>query len=578
MLKKIIGLVRPYWPRIAVAAAISLLISGLNGAIAWLVKPALDGVFLRKDATLLALLPFAILGIFLLRGTFTFFQNYLMSSTGVKVMRDIRNRLYGHLLFLPVNEFKRESTSALLSRMINDAALLQVLLAYVVKDIFVETGTVIVLISIAFYRKWELAVLAVIVLPAAFYGARRLGKRLKKVAKAAQAKISVITEFLAETFSGIKMVKVFGRESALTAVFENKNQEYYRDMMRSTRIVEFTTLMMEAVAGLGIAFVLWYGGKLVVRDVITPGDFFSFLTAVFMIFTPAKRLANANNNIQKSRAALERIDEMFEKEKEREGTSDLKPISNSIEFSKVCFRYPSSKHDILRDLDLKVKKGEITAIVGRSGAGKTSFADLIPRFHDPASGTITIDGMNIADATLKSLRQQIGLVSQDIILFNDTARANIAFGNPEASEDDIIRAAKAAHAHEFILELPEGYNTMIGERGVMISGGQRQRLSIARAILKNPPILILDEATSSLDTESEMKVQLALDTLMESRTTFVIAHRLSTVQKADRIIVLEKGRIVEMGPHEGLLKKGGLYRKLHDLQISPSSSPDEHNL
>ena len=578
MFSKIINLVRPYWQRIAAAALISLLISGLNGGIAWLVKPALDGIFLRKDATLLALLPFAILGIFLLRGIFGFFQNYLMGSTGVKVMRDIRNRLYGHLLLLPVNEFKKESTSTLLSRMINDAGLLQGLLAFVVKDLFVETGTVLVLISIAFYRKWELAVLAVIVLPAAFYGVRRLGKRLKKVAKAAQAKISVITEFLSETFSGIKMVKVFGREDALTSVFEDKNQEYYRDMMRSTRIVEFTTLMMEAVSGLGIAFVLWYGGKLVVRDVITPGDFFSFLTAVFMMFTPAKRLANANNNIQKARAALERIDEMFDKEKERDGTKVLSPINDCIEFSNVRFRYPSSKHDILKDIDLKVKKGEITAIVGRSGAGKTSFADLIPRFHDPVSGTISIDGMNIADATLRSLRRQIGLVSQDIILFNDTARANIAFGNPDASEDDIIRAAKAAHAHEFILELPEGYDTIIGERGVMVSGGQRQRLSIARAILKNPPILILDEATSSLDTESEMMVQKALDALMESRTTFVIAHRLSTVKKADRIVVLEKGKIAEMGPHEELLKRDGLYRKLYDLQISPSSTHDEHNL
>ena len=578
MLKKIIGLVKPYWTRIAAAALISLMISGLNGGIAWLVKPALDGIFLRKEAALLSLLPFAILGIFLLRGVLTFFQNYLMGSTGVKVMRDIRNRLYGHLLFLPVNDFKKESTSALLSRMINDAALLQGLLAAGVKDIFVEAGTAVVLISVAFYRRWELATLAVIVLPAALYGTKRLGKRLKRVAKNAQAKISVITEFLAETFSGIKMVKVFGREYALIKIFQDKNQEYYRDMMRSTRIVELTSLMMEVVAGLGIAFVLWYGGKLVVRDVITPGDFFSFLTAVFMIFTPAKRLANANNNIQRSRAALERIDEMLEKEIEKEGAGDLKPISDSIEFNKVCFRYPSSKHDILKDINLKVKKGDITAIVGRSGAGKTSFVDLMPRFHDPVSGNISIDGVNIAEVTLKSLRQQIGLVSQDIILFNDTVRANIVFGKPDASEDEIISAAKAAHAHDFILEMPQGYDTIIGERGVMISGGQRQRLSIARAILKNPPILILDEATSSLDTESEMMVQKALDTLMEHRTTLVIAHRLSTVKKADRIVVLEKGRIAEIGPHEELLGKGGIYKKLHDMQIAPESINDVSNL
>ncbi len=568
MLKRIMLLVKPYWGRIAAAAMMSLLISGLNGGLAWLVKPALDGIFLKKDATLLTLLPFAILALYLMRGFFSFGQSYLMRSTGAKVVRDIRNRLYEHLVFVPVNEFKRESSGAILSKTINDAGQLQGLIAYSVKDVFVESATVIVLIFVAFYRRWDLALISITVLPAAFYGAQRLGKRLKKVSKESQKKISIITEFLSETFSGIKMVKVFGREGALSKIFRDRNQDYYRELMRSARIVEFTSLMMEVVGGLGITFVLWYGGRLVIKNTITPGEFFSFLTAIFMIYTPARRLASANNGIQQAKAALERLDELFNKEKESEGKESLRPINDCIEFRNVSFKYPTSKNYILNDINLAVKKGEIIAVVGRSGAGKTSLVDLIPRFYDPVNGAIYIDGVNIVDVNLKSLRQQIGLVSQDVILFNDSVRANIVFGNPDASEDGIIRAAKAAHAHEFILELPNGYDTIIGERGVMISGGQRQRLSIARAILKNPPILILDEATSALDTESEMMVQKALDVLMENRTTFVIAHRLSTVQKADRIIVLEKGRIVEIGAHEELLMNGGIYKKLYDLQIS----------
>ncbi|MBI3592039.1 MAG: ABC transporter ATP-binding protein [Nitrospirae bacterium] len=575
MFKRIVLLVKPYWKRIAAAALMSLLISGLNGGLAWLVKPALDGIFLKKDAALLAILPLGILGLYLAKGGLSFVQAYLMKSTSVKVVKNLRDRLYEHILSLPVNEFKKESTGITLSRVINDAGQLQGIIAFDVKDIFVESATIIVLISVAFYRRWDLALISVTVLPAAFYGAQRLGRRLKKVSKEAQKKISIITEFLSETFSGIKMIKVFGREDALKDVFRDKNQGYYRELMRATRITEATSLMMEVVGGLGIAFVLWYGGRLVVRNVITPGEFFSFLTAIFMIYTPAKRLASTNNGLQQARAALERLDELFNKKGESDNSRNLEPITNYMEFKNVSFKYPASKKYILDDINLRIEKGEIIAIVGRSGAGKTSLVDLIPRFYDPVKGAIYIDGVNIAEVSLKSLRQQIGLVSQDVILFNDTVRSNILFGNPDASEDDIVRAARAAHAHGFILELPKGYDTIIGERGVMISGGQRQRLSIARAILKNPPILILDEATSSLDTESEMMVQMALDTLMEHRTTFVIAHRLSTVQKAHRIIVLEKGRIAEIGTHNELLRNGGIYKKLYDLQLSSAASHAE---
>ena len=568
MFRRIISLIKPYWGMIALSALMSLLISGMNGGLAWLVKPALDGIFVKKDATLLAVLPFAILALYLMRGAFSFIQAYLMRSVGAKVVRDIRNRLYEHLLFLPVNDFKMESTGAILSRAINDAGQLQGFLAGAVKDIFVEGATAVTLIFVAFYRRWDLALLAITIFPAAFYSAQRIGKRLKKVSKEGQKKISIITEFLAETFSGIKMVKVFGREGALSGIFRDRNQGYYRELMRSARLVEFTSLMMEVIGGLGIAFVLWYGGRLVINNVISPGEFFSFIAAIFMVYTPIKRLAAANNGLQQSKASLERLDELFNRERESEGKAELKPISSSIEFKNVSFKYPALKNNIINDINLKINKGEIIAIVGRSGAGKTSLVDLVPRFYDPVSGDIFIDGVNIREVSLKSLRQHIGLVSQDVILFNDTVRSNIVFGKPDASEEDIIKAAKAAYAHDFILEFPKGYDTIIGERGIMISGGQRQRISIARAILKNPPILILDEATSSLDTESELIVQKALDMLMEKRTTFVIAHRLSTIKKADRIIVLERGRIMEMGTHDELLSKGGIYKKLYDLSIS----------
>ncbi|MBM4135999.1 MAG: ABC transporter ATP-binding protein [Nitrospira sp.] len=567
-IKKIILLLKPYWGRIVLAGIASLIVSGINGALAWLVKPAMDGIFLEKNNTLLTVLPIAILLLFSLKGLFSFAQTFLMKSTGAKIVRDMRNRLFGHLMYLPVGHYTRESMGSMLSRTINDIGMLQELLSYSIRNLFVQGMTVIALLIVAFYRRWDLALIAVTVLPAAFYGVNRLGKRLKNVSKIAQQKISVITEHLTEGFSGIKMIKVFGREADTINKFKEKNQDYYREVLRSTRLMEFSTLLMEAVGGLGIAFVLWYGGRLVITGIITPGEFFSFLAAIFMVYTPAKRLAEVNNGIQQARASLERIAEIEIKEHEKDGTMTLPPLKENIEFRNVSFIYPDVKDEALKDISLKIKKGEIIAIVGRSGVGKTTLVDLIPRFNDPSEGVIFIDAVDISKARLRSLREQIGVVSQDVILFNDTVKNNIAFGKPGAGDDEIINAAKSAFAHEFIMELTRKYETVIGERGVRLSGGQRQRLSIARAILKNPPILILDEATSSLDTESEIMVQKALENLMQNRTTFVIAHRLSTIRRATRIIVLDKGRIVESGTHEALIERDGIYKRLYDLQFS----------
>ena len=571
-IRKILTLARPYWGRIAVAGIGSLVVSGMNGFLAWLAKPAVDKIFVDKKAEYLPLIALGVLVAYSVRGIFSFFQSYLMRSAGSKIVRDIRNNLYQHIASLPMSFFSKDSTGAMISRIVNDAGSIQGLLAYTIKDLFVETCTIIVLVSVAMYMRWDLTLIAVIILPLALYAVSRLGKRLKKVSMRVQEKIARITEILSESFSGIKIIKSFNREEEEISRFKRNNQDYYRDLMRSTRIIEATSLMMDIVAGLGIAFVIWYGGRLVVDKTITPGAFFSFLTAIFMIYTPARRLVGVHNSLQQVKAPLERIDSVLEESKEKSGEKTLEGISREVVFSNVSFRYENTKDDALEDISLKVRKGEVIALVGRSGAGKTTFVDLLSRFYNPASGAISIDGINISDVTLKSLRQLIGIVSQDIILFNDTVRANIAYGRKGASEQEIVDAATAAFAHDFILELPQGYDTVIGERGIRLSGGQKQRLSIARAILKNPPILIFDEATSSLDTASEMMVQKALEMLMEGRTTFVIAHRLSTVRKADRIVVFDKGKIVESGTHDELLTANGIYRRLYDLQFDDSKA------
>ncbi len=565
--KKIFNLVKPYWPRVVLSGIISLIISGLNASIAWLVKPAMDDVLIKKNITLLVMLAVAILVIFIVKGIFTFFEEYLMRSAGQKMVMHLRNKLYAHILDLPLGYFEKNSTGKLISNVINDISVLQGVVSLTLKDMFIESATVLALIGVALWRRWDLTLMAIVVLPAAFFGVGKLSRRMRLISKRAQERIASITEFLNESFAGIKIIKAFCREADEIERFHGKNKDFYRENMRATRVSEFAALMMEAVGGIGIAFVMWYGGWLVIKNVITIGDFFSFLTAIFLIYTPAKRLARVNMGIQQAGPPYDRVQNLFSAPKERDGREVLTPISREIEFRQISFIYPPSKGKALNNINFKVKKGEIIAVVGKSGGGKTTLVNLLPRFYTPTEGAIYIDGVDISNVTFKSLRSQFGIVSQEIILFSDTVKANIVYGKPGASESDIITAAKAAYAHDFIIELPQGYDTMIGERGMRLSGGQRQRLSIARAILKNPPILILDEATSSLDTSSEMMVQRAIENLMENRTTFVIAHRLSTIKRADRIIVLDKGRILDSGAHKELYSRGGIYKNLYDLQF-----------
>jgi subfamily B ATP-binding cassette protein MsbA len=571
-LKRILRLIRPHWQRVALAAVISSIVSALNGSLAWLVKPALDDIFIKKNVTLLMLLPLAVLAIFIVKGIFNFFHEYLMRSSAQKIIMGLRNRMYEHILNLPMGYFGKKSSGELISRVVNDSGVLQSVVSLTVKDLFIESTTVIALVGVALWRRWDLTLIALVVLPAAYYGVAKLGRRMRQISKRTQEKISMIIEFLNESFAGMKIIKGFCRQSAEVERFRNKNKDFYRENMRSVRVAEYASFIMDTVGGLGIAFILWYGGSLVVRNIITVGDFFSFLTAIFMLLTPVKRLANVNIEFQKAQAAFDRIFHLLSEQGEKEGTKELDVIRNEIEFRGVSFVYPSAVQKALDDINLKVRKGEIVAIVGKSGGGKTTLANLLPRFFLPSEGAIYIDGMDTSTATFRSLRNQFGIVSQDVILFNDTVKANIAYGKPRASMEEIICAAEAAYAHDFIMEMPLGYDTMIGEGGMRLSGGQRQRLSIARAILKNPPILILDEATSSLDTASEMMVQKALENLMKDRTTFVIAHRLSTINRADRIILLDKGRIVESGTHRELYEREGIYRRLYELQFSDHGS------
>jgi subfamily B ATP-binding cassette protein MsbA len=565
--KTLFRLVKPYWQRVVLAGIISIVISGINASIAWLVKPVLDDVLVKKDITLIILLPIGIFLIFIFRGVFTFFHEYLMRSASQKMVMNLRNRLYRHIIHLPVSYFGKNSSGSLMSKVINDTNALQSVVSLTIKDLFIESASIIALAGVAIWRRWDLALIAFVILPMAFFAAGKLGKRLKKISNRTQKKISIITEILQESFTGVRIIKAFSTETQEEKRFDSNSKDFYRENMRSVRVSEFVALIMEVVAGLGIAFVMWYGGKLIVNDVMTIGDFFSFLTAVFLLYTPAKRLAKVNNGIQKARAPLKRIFEVLALETEKDGTKEKDGFESHIQYKGVSFSYPASRGKALDNINLTIRKGELIAIVGKSGGGKTTLINMLPRFYLPDEGHIEVDDTDIKELTLKSLRALLGIVSQDVILFNDTVLENIRYGRPGAGSGQVVKAAKAAYAEEFIQAFPDGYETFIGERGLRLSGGQRQRLSIARAILKNPPVLILDEATSSLDTASEMMIQSALEKLMENRTTIVIAHRLSTVRKADRIVVMDKGKIAETGTHEELLGRDGLYQKLYQLQF-----------
>jgi subfamily B ATP-binding cassette protein MsbA len=564
-------LTRKHLLRLIAAILCSVLLSSIDGSIAWLVKPSVDNLVVLKNKDFLILLPIGVLVLFSLKGFFTFANNFLMSSIGAKIVKSLRKQFYEKMLSLPLSFYARESSGSVISRVINDINVLENLIANTTKNFFVYSTTVFALAFVALYRNLNLALLSFTVIPLVALVSDRFGRRMKHTSLKTRKLISNVTHIIHETISGIRVIKSFTLEKEMSRRNDDAISEHYRNKMREVRINEFTGTFIDIIAGIGIAILSWYGFYLIVYDRLSLGAFLSFVIAVMMMYDPLKKLSRVNNDFQTIRSSLRRIEEIFLTEEEKEGKVDKKALAGHIVFQNVSFQYPDNKDSALEGIDLEIRPGETIAIVGYSGAGKSTLTDLVLGFWKNYTGSIAIDDTDLKDFSLQSLRSHIGVVSQDIILFDDTVGNNILFGKPGATEEEIIRAANAAYAHEFIMNMPNGYDTPIGERGVKLSGGQKQRISLARAIIKNPKILILDEATSSLDSDSETKIQKALEGIMPGRTTIIIAHRLSTVQKADRIVVMDRGKIIQQGSHDELAEKDGIYRELYSMQFGLTS-------
>jgi subfamily B ATP-binding cassette protein MsbA len=550
-----------------------LFVSAATSASAFLVKPVLDDVFFKKDLNMLKLIPLAIVGLFLLKGLFDYGQSYLMAYVGQRIIADLREKIYSHLQSLSLSFFTRHSTGVLMSRITNDVGLVQGAVTDAVTGLLKDLFTLIGLVIVVFYRDWKLAIVALFVFPLAVYPIVKFGRKLRSYSARSQTTMGDISTILMETISGNRIVKAFSMEDYERKRFAKENRVLFNIQMKSVRVRSISHPLMEFLGGLGIAFIVFYGGYNVIKGVATPGTFFSFLAALLMLYEPVKRLSGVNNTVQQGLAGASRIFEVLDTVPEirsRPGAKVLSSVSKGIEYQNVSFKYDEDW--VLKNINLRIKAGEMVAFVGASGGGKTTLVNLLPRFYDASSGRVMIDGWDIRDVTVESLRGVVGIVTQQTILFNDTVRNNIAYGKITQPFEEIVKAAEAAYAHGFIQNLPQGYETVIGEQGIKLSGGERQRISIARALLKNAPILILDEATSSLDSESEIEVQKALEFLMQGRTTLVIAHRLSTIRKADRIVTISNGVIVEEGTHEQLLEQDGEYRRLYLLQFLDSDS------
>ena len=568
--KRLISFIKPYWKRLGLAIICIIMSAAANLYVPWIIKDMVDKVLMNKDMMLLNLIATGIVVVFLFRGIFYYGQSYLVSYIAQRVIIDVRELLYIKFQKLQLGYYEKKQTGTIMSYITNDVAALQAALVDSLIEMVTELSILIGSLIMMFYLDWKLSIVTLVVVPVIGQAMKIFGRKLKQSGALIQERTAEITSLLQESISGVRVVKSFAREDYEIERFQNQNNLNFKANMKSVQLSSLLTPTVEFLAAVIVAVILWFGGYQVVNGALTAGALVAFLTYAVNLANPVKRISRVYGTINKAMAAAERVFNVLdteEKLKDKPNAIELPKISGDVQFDHVSFGYKKDV-DVLHDLTLEAKPGQVIAFVGPSGAGKSTIANLIPRFYDVTAGSIKIDGIDIRDVTIRSLREQIGVVPQETMLFSGTVKDNIRYGRLDATDEEIIEAAKAANAHNFIMHLADGYETKIGERGITLSGGQRQRIAIARAILKNPRILILDEATSALDTESEEIVQEALDKLMIGRTSFVIAHRLSTIINADKIIVLDNGKVTESGTHKELMQTGGLYSHLYNIQFS----------
>jgi len=577
---RLIGFLKPYlWPYFAIAVLCMVGFGATDGMLPFLVQRIIDDVFTRKDQIALTYLPLLILALFAFRGLMNFGQSYFNDYVGLRIINDVRNALNRHFQSLSVSFFYKHPTGTLIARVNSDVQLLRYAITDAVASFMKDAVSLTALVVVAFLKDWVLATMAFVVFPASVLPVMRLSRRIKRFTRRGQIRTGTLTALLQESIQGNRIVKAFSMEGYEDQRFKEENWRLFKQSLRASRIKAVVAPSMEMLASFGIVGVVWYGGWSVNAGGRTQGEFMAFMAAMFLMYGPFKGLARTYTAVHQGLAGAERVFEILDEAPEIHDNPDAqaaRPFSQSIEFHNVSFGYKETP--VLKGVNLKIEAGQMVALVGMSGVGKSTLVDLIPRFYDVREGRVTVDGIDVRDLTVSSLRGQIGMVTQHTFLFNDSIRNNIAYGEPGRRMDDIIAAATAANAHDFISALPNGYDSVIGEMGMQLSGGQRQRLAIARALLKNAPILILDEATSSLDAESERAVQDALENLIAMRTTIVIAHRLSTIRKADRIVVMVDGTIAEEGTHEQLLRRNGEYSRLYSIQALEVRESEEREV
>jgi subfamily B ATP-binding cassette protein MsbA len=566
--------VKPYWVPFGLAMVGLGLTAATEPIFPAILQPLLDGSFVQKQGGMLVWLPLVIVGLFLVRGTASYLSDYLMGWVANKVILDLRNAMFANLMRLPTSYYDNNTSGNLISKFTYDVMQLAGASTGALTVIFRDTLTIVALLGYLFWINWKLTLVSLVVGPPVVFITRAFSRRLRSMSRATQSAMGDLNHALEESVGCHRVVKVFEGQDYERARFEAGSNKIRRFNMKMISASAASAPAVQLIVAVALAFIIYLATRQAAADETTVGGFMAFLTAMLLVLPPLRRLTGVNLTVQRGLAAAESVFRVIDEQPEVDtGTREIGRAKGELEFKNVSFTYPGGGRAALDDVSFSIRSGETVALVGASGAGKSTLANLLPRFYSPDSGRILLDGINIAELKLASLRTNIALVSQEIVLFNDTVGANIAYGRLSGTSDsDIVRAAEAAHAMQFIRDMPEGLSTLIGENGVRLSGGQRQRLAIARAFLKDAPILILDEATSALDSESERHVQEALATLMRNRTTLVIAHRLSTIERADRIVVLDSGRVAETGRHAELLKAGGIYARLHRIQYSKESS------